>query len=276
MPTTFEKPIISIYVPSIRPSLWKRLYDSLLLNRTPFEVIFVGPITGRFQLPKNVRYICTSVKPSQCAEIGLRSCIGQYCIFAQDDIVFSKKALDILYETAKEKGDQVVVSCYPCVNYRRLQDSYYRFFPVDDKDTIHKKDSPIVPLCGIYKKSVLMELGGIDRNFICSCWDIDLAMRFYEKGGQAIFHPDALANEIVVPKEKRLAAEGKKDRTFLESLWTMTHEEFKHPTNVGMPVFHIDNNIPIGVIVKTRRKPFTPFTEENIMTISQDPKGRWQ
>jgi hypothetical protein len=274
-----ESPVISIFVPSIRPELWARMYNSLLTNKIPFEIIFIGPIVCQQKLPNNVRHIITSVKPSQCAEIGLRSCLGSYCIFTQDDIIFSTKALDILYENIRSEGDDIVISCIPYVNGKRFDIAYYRFFPVDSKDFIHRKDSPIVPLCGIYKLDSLKDLGGIDRNFVSSFWDVDLAMRFYEKGGRSKFSEEVAANEIVVPKAKRLGSEGKEDRTLLEALWTYTHEEFEKLSSKEreiLEIAHCDRSIPCGIIVKKRRRQLEPFVEENITTLSQGPKGRWK
>jgi len=98
------------------------------------------------------------------------------------------------------------------------------------------------------------EVGGVDRNFIAVMWDLDIAMRVYAVGGTVIIS-DVSSNEM---KEKNsginLCAEyWIPDRPLLERLW-VTHGEC-----------HFN-----------RTQPFAPFLDENILTITQGPKGRWQ
>jgi len=259
---------ISIYIPTNRPQYWMRLYRSLLTNVTPFEVIFVGPVSSKFALPENVRHINSSVKPAQCAEIGFRASEGEFCVFALDDIVFGERALDILYTRFLQMGrDDIVISCEPWLNGEMLDTRRYRFW---DRDI----NSPMTPICGLYKKSVMESLGGIDKNFICSFWDIDLAMRLFETGGTGQFCPGAVANEIVDDNENRLCSYGYKvDRPTLDSLWTLTQKEYKRQRD--LPITYINAKKVNGVIRKNRIKPVESFSSENICKVSQGPKGKW-
>jgi len=263
-------PTISIYVPTIRPQYWKRLYDSLSRNDVLFEIIFVGHIPPDYVLPENVKYINSSVKPSQCAEIGFRACRGEFCIFALDDIVFGEHTLDILYNKFLEMGrDNVVISCMPYLNGKALDTCRYRFWDYD-------KNSPIQPLCGLYKRSIIEQLGGIDRNFVCSFWDIDLVMRLYEMGGISLFCPGAVANEIVIDihaKDRLIQSGLHYDRSTLEFLWTISYSDFRRRND--LEALYINTQKKKGVILKHRLKLIEPFANEDILVRSQGPKGKW-
>lgn len=267
-----SKPLISIYIPSIRPENWMTMYKSLSkVNEVSFELVFVGPVIPDYSVPTGVVCIYTTVKPAQCAEIGRRACEGEFCIFAQDDMAFSEHTLDRLYQKFMEiNDDKVVVSCMPYLNGKPLEISRYRFWDSD-------RGSPLTPLCGLYKKSTIEMLGGIDKNFVCTEWDIDLVMRLYEIGGRTVHCEGTAANEYVPKGIERLCSYGQGvDRPTLHSLWVMTHEEYAREDKNTFMVHYINpGRIPGGVIRKNRLKPVESFSHEDILTISQGPKGKW-
>jgi len=270
------KPIISVYAPSIRPELWVRIHSSLSKSDVSFELIFVGHVPPTFTLPGNIVHIYSPVKPSQCAEIALRRCEGEYCMFAPDDLIFNEHALDYLFKAFKDTGrEDVVVSCTPHLYGKELRDSYYRFFPVDDVNIPeHKRTSPIVPIGGLYKTEVVRRLGGVDKNFIRSGWDIDLAMRLYSMGGIGFFCKEAIVEEILDPTKERLCAGATHDRNYNNNLWTIPIDEYlTNPTSYD--VMYVDENHPIGAILRNRKKFVDKFIDEDLLTISQGPKGRW-
>lgn len=271
------KPVISLYCPSIRPHLWMRLYESIAHNKVSFQLIFVGSEDPLYILPTNMIHIHTKVKPVQCAEIGLRVSEGKYCMFIADDLVFSAYALDYLYDMV-ESDSSVVPSCLPSVNGKIISTSFYRFFPFDDTGIRnHGMYSPITPLGGLYEKRTIRELGGIDKNFICTSWDIDLAIRFYTQGGICAFCHSAIADELVVSQSGRLATEGGADRSLLEELWTMRFDEYVAlPPERRPETLYIDPKLPRGVILKHRSAPVEQFSDQDILTVSQGPKGRWE
>jgi len=266
------KPVISIYVPGVRPHFWLQMYDSLCANDISFELIFVGHIDPPYILPNNVLHLHTPVKPVQCAEIGFRLCQGEYCMYLADDILLNPHALDILYEKTKEKDGSAIFSCTPYINGRRIKTASYRFFPADDISQ-YREDSPITPLGALYKKKWIRELGGIDRNFVCTAWDIDLAMRFYEQGGICEFLEEAEANEIVPSQSGRLATEGEGDRLTLERFWTVRRTNIT-PEEEKTTVMYVDESLPL-CILKKRTCPVESFVDDNIGTLSQGPKGKW-
>jgi hypothetical protein len=266
------KPVISLYVPSIRPENWPKQLASLKQSTVPFEVIYVGhvpPIEGK-NYPPELQYIHSAVKPAQCAEIGFRACEGEFCIFAQDDVIFGPNTLDILHAAFLKQGtDLSVVSCMPYLNGSPLETARYRFWDGD-------RGSPMTPIGGLYKRSVLVELGGIDKNFVCTAWDIDLCMRLFERGGFGVFCEGTIANEVVPPNSTRLCSYGARiDRPLLHTLWTMTHGEYAHQKNI--PIHYLNpGRKPNGVICKNRRRPFEPFSPIDLLVKSQGPTGRWQ
>jgi hypothetical protein len=271
------KPVVSLYCPSVRPHLWMRLYESLIGNKISFQLVFVGSEDPPYIPPANMIHVHTKVKPVQCAEIGLRVSEGEYCMFIADDLIFSPHALDSLYAMAKSDSN-VVPSCIPFVNGKSISTSFYRFFPFDDTGVrTHGMYSPITPLGGMYKKKTIQELGGIDKNFICTSWDIDLAIRFYNKGGICAFCYSAIADEIVVSHSGRLATEGEADRNLLERLWTMKFEEYVAlPPEKRPETLYVDPKLARGVILRHRSAPVDPFTDPAILEMSQGPKGRWE
>ena len=270
-----SKPLISIYVPSIRPQNWVRMYKSLSKSNAPFEIIFVGPEPPVTTLSHNMRHISTSVKPTQCAEIGLRYCVGEYCMFAQDDMVFNEHALDYLLKAFEDtKRDDVVISCTPYLYGKELLHSYYRYFPVGESDDYgHKRTSPITPIGGLYKTELVRALGGVDKNFIRSHWDIDLSMRLYSIGGVGSFCKEAITEELL-DNSPRLCAGAQHDRHYLDSMWTMPIGTYlANPSSYE--VMYVDENHPTGALLQHRRESVARFVDENILTLSQGPKERW-
>ena len=84
-------PIISLYGTAKHISIWMETYNSLLFNDVPFEVVFAGPVEPNFDLPGNLKFIKTNVKPAQCSEIALRNTKGKFIVHTADDIIYSKK-----------------------------------------------------------------------------------------------------------------------------------------------------------------------------------------
>ena len=120
---------------------------------------------------------------------------------------------------------------------------------------IGDKTSPLFPYGGLMKKIYWEQLGGMDKRFIVACGDTDLWLRFYESGGKLILTKKVYLNE------RKNKCEGKhlypefgrnKDRPLLDSFWVKN-----------------------GKVSKKRLAPFKPFSQSNLATKSQGPKGRW-
>ena len=242
------KPEITLFAASARPHHWMDLYNHIGENQTPYEIVFVGPNKPDFELPGNLRFIESNTKPTQCFEIGRRNATADLVMNISDDCTFvGDHPIDRLYETYQSYSNyKIIVSCRYMIggNLDRLQD--HLFFVKDPT-------SPVMPMHSLMSQKLYDEIGGVDRNFIAVMWDLDIAMRAYAVGGNVVIS-DVRSNEM---KEKNsginLCAEyWLPDRPLLESLWVQN-----------------------GEVRFERTKPFEPFLEENILTETQGPKGRW-
>jgi len=271
--------VISLFGSSVRPSLWMRLYNSLKGSAVPFELIFVGEVLPDFEMPKNMHFIWTAVKPAQCWEIGCRYAEGELVMSIEDDLVFGSKALDNAYKLFETKAsDKDIVSFrlyYPegevtepmyhmdtrSLTAQELLSSGIKLSSKYESALIYGKDSPVLPFCGLMRKDLWMDIGGIDRRFIALSWELDIAMRVYELGGKCIRSekPEDTAIEEAHPGlrvllgQKLIAQYGSPhDRPLLNSFWMKD-----------------------GHLVNKRLSPVEPFINHDILLASQGNKGRW-
>lgn len=245
-PKTTMNPKISIFSSAHRPQNWMDLYKSIGENDVEFELIFVGPNKPDYRLPNNFRFIRSLVKPTQCLEIALRNTTADLVMNMADDCIFKgSRPLDRLYETYKNyNNNKIILSCKYMLNGEDLSESAHF-------DGI---SSPVMPLCGLMSRNLLMSVGGLDKNFIAIMWDCDIAMRVHSLGGDVILSDVFLEED----KDKNVGSElcnefWEHDRGLLESLWTKN-----------------------GKIHLCRTKPVESFDDLNILKASQGPRGRWR
>ena len=120
--------------------------------------------------------------------------------------------------------------------------------------TEYDKSSPVMPLCGLMSRNLLMSIGGIDKNFIAIMWDCDIAMRVHALGGDVILSDVFLEEDKYKSAGSELCNEfWEHDRGLLESLWTKN-----------------------GKTHFCRTKPVESFDDLNILKASQGPRGRWR
>jgi hypothetical protein len=239
---------ISIVATASRPDNWIRVYESIKTNLN-IELVFVGPNVPKFQLPDNFFFIHSLVKPAQCVEIALREAKGKYVAIFADDLVFATPyGLDILKTSLEENVSEFdISSCRYKINGNIESDSSLRFIHGD-------KESPVVPIVGLMRRSALEKLGGIDKRFLAVSYDIDLAMRFRENGGQ-VFIQNVFVDELSILRGgTRLFNENwKHDREILNSFWVEGHSVTKHRKNL-----------------------VEPFLDKDIRNYSQGPRGHWR
>lgn len=240
-------PKISIIAPAHRPQNWMDLYKSIGENDVEFELVFVGPNQPDYRLPNNFRFIRSLVKPAQCVEIALRNTTTDLVMNMADDCAFKgSRPLDRLYETYKNyNNDKIILSCRYTLNGEDQPEESQRFDGMN---------SPVMPLCGLMSRNLLMSMGGIDKNFIAIMWDLDIAMRVHALGGDVILSNVFLEED----KDKSAGSElcnefWEHDRGLLFSLWKKN-----------------------GKIHLRRAKPVEPFDDRNILKASQGPRGRWR
>ncbi len=248
-------PKISIIAPAHRPQNWMDLYKSIGENDVEFELVFVGPNQPDYKLPNNFRFIRSLVKPTQCLEIALRNTTADLVMNIADDCMFKEsRPLDRLYETYKNyNNDKIILSCRYMLNGEDQSECAY-FSKSDSIKGTYDKSTPVMPLCGLMSRNLLMSMGGIDKNFIAIMWDLDIAMRVHALGGDVILSDVFLEEDLDKSAGSELCNEfWEHDKGFLDSLWTKNRK------------VHL-----------RRTKPVEPFDDRNILKASQGPRGRWR
>ncbi len=239
-------PKISIFATAHRPQNWMDLYKSIGENDVEFELVFVGPNQPDYRLPNNFRFIRSLVKPTQCLEIALRNTTADLVMPIADDCMLKgSRPLDRLYETYKNyNNDKIILSCRYMLNGEDLSESAH----------FDGMNSPVMPLCGLMSRNLMMSMGGIDKNFIAIMWDLDIAMRVHALGG------DVILSDVFLEEDKDKSAGSElcnefweHDRGLLKSLWTKN-----------------------GKVHLRRAKPVESFDDLNILKASQGPRGRWR
>jgi hypothetical protein len=244
-------PKITFIAPSHRTHLWKQWYDSVVTN-LDWEAIFVTDVTPKDdEIPndsEHFKYIISPVKPCQCFEIAYRQSSGDYIVWCGDDVMFSPYALDHAYNFHASFHDHKVISII-------------RFFEDGKEATSHHKlrddDSVQLACTALISKKAIEEVGGLaDINFVAGHWDADLMMRIYANGGRGFICPLACAYEphLAFHKhEENFAPVWQKELNYFMSLWR-----------------------PNNKTIWQRAKPFVPYSNDNILTISQGEKGKWK
>lgn len=242
---------IAIVASAHRPRNWMALYNSIGDNDIEFELVFVGPNSPDFEVPKNFRFIKSLVKPPQCVEIAVRNTTADLMMNMADDCEFyTPRPLDKLYNLYKScNSDNVIVSSRFMQNGERMSLSIHHFFS-------GYGSTLVVPMCGLMSKKLYHDIGGIDKNFEAIFWEIDIAMRIYALGGKVVMS-DVYVNEdknkCEEPERDLWYQSGVRDRKLLEGLWT------------------IDGKIHLN-----RKNPVESFSDMNILKASQGPRGRWR
>ncbi|MFH1309190.1 MAG: hypothetical protein ABIH85_00760 [Candidatus Omnitrophota bacterium] len=242
-------PKIGIVASAHRPKYWMSLYESLGKNNIEFELIFVGPNPPHYKLPKNFHFIRSFVKPAQCVEIAVRNTTADFIMDIADDCGFkTSRPLDKLYDFYKScNSDKVIVSSRMMTNGEDQSHFAHRFH-------VNENSSFLIPVCGFMSKKFYFSIGGIDKNFIAIMWSLDVAMRVYALGGRVVLSDVYLNEDRSKSMGSNLCGEfWGHDRVLLESLWT---------TN--------------GKLCLDRKNPVESFSDFNLLSASQGPRGRWR
>jgi len=248
-------PIISVIGPAINTRHWLEFHSSLTTNHATWEIVFVGHVKPEFDLPENFRHIQVgNIKPAQCLEIAAMEARGEYLTVFPDDIFVSKGALDWLHYFKKRlRPFSIVGSRFGKMKHGREKE-------LTEKSILlaSESDSPVLPACGMIRKSEWMELGGIDSQFVSTCGDCDLFMRAFVRGGQpfispysVVFERDA-ADDLIVGLNKR----------FRHDWYFFVHQWF---TDIDGKVTYL----------KQRKEPIIPFDHETIMDHNQGNVKGW-
>ena len=183
-------------------------------NDVPVEVIFVGPNSPSFKLVSNCKFIKTKVKPSQCWEIASREAKGKYFLVSSDDLLFSKRFLNMMCKQIQKNKKHIY-----CISFKKKYKNK-KIISNEMTQRLKKKDenSPTIGIISLFDSKEWERIGGIDRRFISIQWDIDMQLRFFENGYDLFFIKDCYVTEILT-KKKHLTMFVGKDKKTLKSFW---------------------------------------------------------
>lgn len=174
---------VTLYGPSIRDTEILQKFYNTIQTDLDFEVVFTGPREHK-NLPKNLRYIRATVKPTQCAMISVWNAEGETIMLVADDQSFTPYALDEAYKLYKaENNYKTIVSLQMLEHGKDIMHRYVNYeiqMPVQDS---------------IMSKEFFLELGGYDNRYIRMDFDFDLYMRAYLAGAKFLFTKEGSVNE---------------------------------------------------------------------------------
>ena len=207
--------MISISVSTNRSKYWSRFCEALALNSVELEVIFVGPVSAlpRDPLPVPARFIDVpeEICPAQCWEMGARAARGELLGLSCDDFVFSPGFLDaVAVEAGKFSHDMDMISARYVDNGRES---------LSEQHMASGEDMPLLPLAGFYTTESYHRLGGIDRRFIGTLWDVDLYMHRYSLGGRTVLLEEHSCSELDYSNHSLCSRFKTKDENILAELW---------------------------------------------------------
>ena len=288
---------ISLFMSSIRPTLWPHFCTSLRGTSVNYEIIAAGHInTKQYIFPNNFKYIETGyIKPAQCYELARRECTGETVSWVADDCEFPNDVMGKAYKYWKSQNNKKLIlsiqtkeSGYEVPELTLFNMDTHRFFG-------GKKNTELMaPIC-LMGREFLEELGGFDKRFICGQYENFCVKMAYEKGAKVeIFGDenccveiDHLAKSIMINEatdklsfRKRPFARGwEHDRKVLEDSWTTYNMHIhlrllSYVWNFLSPQKKLSPNWYKKVSPKLLDK-FQPYSKNLSKIVSEGPKGDW-
>jgi len=194
---------IGIYCTSTRPHLWSRLCASLSHNDVDWNLCITGPCPPNGDLPENVKYIQTNVKPPQCNFIAANNTEGDYIMYVTDDLWFSNNALDNMIQIAIQQPKSMVGIIYPSnflIPTTRPIDPPHLFITEFPWKTSTLTAQTVTlsfpfPLFPLMSREDFNNIG-IDKNFIGALWDIDMVFEHISRGGTTKIYDKGFVYDI--------------------------------------------------------------------------------
>ncbi len=258
-------PDISIVASAARPEFWDRFVESLKFNTCSYEIIFVGPNPPLMNplLRDKIRYFQSDVKPAQCYEIGLRKARGTLVHWTADDADYNHpdlncpNVLDIVWKEYTQAMNPKLILALRTVEDGNDVSRDHRFFFAD-------QNTPQMAPLGFINREWLLSMGGYDKNFICGQSENDVVMRGLVDGGSVklLLNAPVYLHHAQCHGVYSFRSGYEDDRKYLENCWVKE----------GFGTYQVST----ATLSQTRLKPFEPFSDEDIFTVSQGPKGRWQ
>tara|TARA_Y100000034_G_C6821281_1_gene369890 strand:- start:130 stop:1008 length:879 start_codon:yes stop_codon:yes gene_type:complete len=223
---------VALFASAIRVEMWKDLWSSIKnSNECSFKIFFCGNNKPKFDLPSNVVFIYSDMKPAACVEIAYRHAMAsnsRYVMNITDDCDLTPGMLDsliveIVSHEEKNKGDIVVGPEYTPPTYRRHIDLH---IVTDDHS------SPQTFVFSMMKRKLAYRTGGLDKRFEALYWDLDRYLRLHALEPEQHSAPIEDQNIVfricadLMIKEKKCGKGtlfqrfGTIDREQLDELWT--------------------------------------------------------
>lgn len=208
-------PQISAYMTSIRPYRWMRIHEMLSKTGLSFEVVIVGPFEADFELPEEIKFHKSTLKPSQCQHTSATLCNGDYLLQIVDDIEYADGAIEAMYKEASSV-DNVMATCHYFWNGQ----DYTKFQNTAGADLSYL---PLLPVCGLFPRQAFLDARGIDKRFLGVMGELDLYMRMSQLGYKTVF-VEFVCNENTEFQNKDQSSLCSKfwphDRPILIDLWS--------------------------------------------------------
>ena len=214
-----EKINISAYLSSIRPYRWRNLYEQIKASGLTFEMVIVGPNEPDFELPKEIRFYKSDVKPSQCFHAAALMGRGEVLLQLVDDLIYSDGAIKMMYD-AVMYSDNIMATC----QYYQMDVNY-----VNEMNIAGHVSTvlPTLPVCGMYRREHFHYLGGLDRRFDGVMSELDFYMRMRLSGVRTQFVNGIVCEDLTFQRKENTSLCGKywsKDRPNFINLWSTNGE----------------------------------------------------
>jgi len=211
---------ISAYMTSIRPYRWMRIHEILSKTNLNFEIVVVGPIEADFELPPEIKFFKSDLKPSQCQHTSAFLCNGEMLLQIVDDIDYQDGAIEAMYHVVKNDPSSMAT----CHYHQDVSIDYTQYQNIAGQISNYL---PLLPVCGIYPREAYRKVGGIDRRFMGVMGELDLYMRLSLAGYKTVF-VDYICNENTEFQKREDSSLCSKfwgvDRPVIINLWSENNQ----------------------------------------------------
>jgi hypothetical protein len=207
---------------AVKSSLYMGVYNSLIKNnQVPFEIIFIGYNPPTEKLPDNFQYIYSEVKPAQCIEAAARLAKGDFLVNIADDEIFSYNFLNNLKSYIDRVNTDKMFFAFRYKVRGKIRDDRLWY----EKNRYGKL------MCGVaccVEKRIWHEVGGIDKRFAGSLYDLDLQFRYLERGMKLFITPRCIIEELHDQGDSQIPSlfdkTNAQSRRLLKKFWSHSDE----------------------------------------------------
>jgi hypothetical protein len=203
------------------------IYEMLKKTGLNFELVIVGPYKPDFELPKELRFYQSTLKPMQCFHAAVTMCTGQTLLQLVDDVTYQDGGIVKMYEEVIGK-DNIMATCeYYIGNSNHASDQTISVY--------NPNDLPLLPVCGLYRREAYEKMGGLDRRFMGVMGELDLYMRMRVNGYKTVFVKFFCKEDKQYQTKDNTSAFSRygADRSVFVKLWTWSGGTPMNKENLG-------------------------------------------